>query len=370
MAKPLLILLHGMGSSSDDWAQGYVSRLKAIAATYPSIAAGGDFAELVELKSLNYGVVFQNLVDRWEEQDGKVTRFLKDTGVQMPRVAAFLKDPVAPPEQRGFFWTHVLHPVTYRGTTVVRDEVRALVLRDLVETVNTHLRDHPGAEVSVLGYSLGTIVTHDVLHLLGSGASSASGRVWSSDRFRFANVFLLANATRLGPPSLIDFRSDRSVVRPVSAGPTPDGLEPYIGQLYSFRNRWDPVASWQPFDPDGWGPGLHDVALRHIRQVNIHGLAHYLEHPEVHVRIFRALLGTWVVPGSEWQERVAEYPDLESNVCGETVATLMHDLDHLRDAVTGGKLDDVAMGLLGAYRAIKKARESCEEMYNRLDGWL
>jgi len=370
MARPLLVVLHGMGTGSDDWGQAYVARLSDIAGTYPGIAAGGALNEQVSVKPLFYGAVFQRLIDRWEDEGGKVDNFLKETRGQLPRVAALLNDHATPPDERGFLWTHVLHPVTYRGTTLVRDEVRALVLNDLVAAVNAHLAEHPGAEISVLGYSLGTIVAHDVLHLLGSGASSASGRVWSSDRFRFANVFQLANATRLGPPALIDIRPDGSVVRPVSAGPTADSLDPYVGQLYSFRNRWDPVASWQPFAPHDWGRGFHDISLRHIHQVNVHGLEHYLEHPEVHVRIFRALLGSWVVPDTEWHERVAGFPDLEANECSDTIASLMHDLDHIRDAVTGGKLDDVAMGLLRTYRAIRRAREGCEALFNRLDGWL
>lgn len=370
MARPLLILLHGMGTGSEDWGQAYIARLNAIADTYPGIARGGSLTAQVAVKPLYYGPVFQQLLSRWEQQGGKVDNLLNETRGQLPRVAALLNDHATPPDERGFLWTHIVQPVTYRGTTLVRDEVRALVLNDLVAAVNAHLAENAGAEISVLGYSLGTIVAHDVLHLLGSGASSAGGRVWSSDRFRFANVFQLANATRLGPAALIDFRADRSVVRPVSAGPSPDALDPYIGQLYSFRNRWDPVASWQPFAPDGWERGFHDVRLRHIHQVNVHGLEHYLEHPEVHVRIFRALLGSFVVTDPEWHERVADFPDLVPNDCSDTVAALMHDLDQIRDAVTGGKLDDVAMGLLRMYRAIKKAKEGCEALFNRLDGWL
>ena len=99
-------------------------------------------------------------------------------------------------------------------------------------------------------------------------------------------------------------------------------------------------------------------------------IEHYLNHPEVHIRIFRALLGTRVVSRSLWQERVSGFPNLPSTPCSAAVAALMQDLDSLKSAVTGGKIDDMAMGMLGTYRAIKKAKEACEELFDKVDGWL
>jgi hypothetical protein len=370
MAKPLLILLHGMGAPSKDWAKEYIASLDSLGATFPGLEEKGAFSEQVVLKPLHYDHVFQDLLDRWETEGSKVDGFLKEKEISLPRVSAFLKDNTIPPDERGFFWTHVMDPVTYRGTTLIRDEVQATVVADVAATINAHLDAHEGAEVSILGYSLGTIVTHDLLHLLGSGGSSPSGRVWKSDRFRFANVFQVANASRLGPPALLQFNPYKSVVRPVSAGEAPSGDKPYAGYFYNFRNEWDPVASWQRFSPPDWGRGFFDVSLRHIHQANVHGLGHYLSHPEVHVRLFRALLGTKVISRSSWQERVSDFPNLPSTPCTATVAALMQELDSLKTAVTGGKIDDVAMGMLGAYRAIRKAKEACAELFNKVDGWL
>ncbi|RMH11396.1 MAG: hypothetical protein D6701_15165, partial [Gemmatimonadetes bacterium] len=326
MARPLFLILHGSGIYTHDWAAEHLARLKAVAATYPGIAQGGDLGDQVSLVTVRYDQVFENLLERWEQQGDKLQAFLDESSIRLPRLAAFLRDRTTPPDERGFLWTHVLDPVVYRGIPLVRDEVRAVVLQQVVAAINDHLQNEPGADVSIMGHSLGTIVLHDVLELMGTGASSDAGDVWRSDRFRFANVFQVANASRLGPPGLIDLKPYDSVVRPLSAGPGGSGA-PYCSAFYTIRNVWDPVTWWQRFKPTGWGAGFQEVVVRHLHQLNVHGFIHYLEHPDVHVRIFRALLGNWVVPGPLWQQRVAEFPDLAPGSCGATVAALQNELD-------------------------------------------
>lgn len=366
MAKPMVILVHGSGAYSENWADKLIARLDELAATFPRIVENGAFSEQVVLKPLNYDKVFEGLLERWERQGQKLDGLLEETDVKLPRIASFLRDSMTPPDERGFIWTHVLDPVAYRGIPLVRDEVRANVLADLVSAINQHKDEHPGGEISIMGQSLGTIVLHDALHQMGSGEA---GDVWGADRHRFSNVFQVANASRLGPPSLIDIKPTQSLVRPLSASPgNPSGA--VCGFFYNFRNVWDPVANWQRFNPTGWGAGFFDITVRHVHQVNVHGFIHYMEHPDVHIRLFRALLGSFVIPGVEWQQRVAEFPDLVPGSCGDTLSALMNKLDQLRTAVSGGKLDDVAMALLEFYRAIKTAKEGCEELYNRVDGWL
>jgi hypothetical protein len=371
MAKPLLLLLHGSGVYSPEWASVYVEHLEHLAQGYPAIAQRGALGDQAVLKPLNYDSVFEGLLGRWDEQGDRLDQLAEESQARLPRVAAVLRETTLPPDERSFLWTHVLDPLSYRSIGLVRDEVRALVLAQVVTAVNEHLEAHPGGEVSVLGHSLGTIILHDVLHLLGSGQAAEGGGVMESDRFRFKCVFQVANVSRLGPSRIVDLNPYESVVRPVSAGPAEEGgPPPYVSFFFNIHNRWDPLTWWQPFKPRGWGPGYVDVALTHMHQINTHGLLHYLKHPDVHVPLFRGLLGGWSVPTVEWHGQLARFPNLDLGPCSDRAIEFVSRLDQLREAADGRNLDDVAMGLLELYRLVKEARTACEPLFNEIDGWL
>lgn len=366
MSRPLLIVLHGMGAHGVNWETPLLTRFGEIAASFSGIAANGPLAQQVALAPIRYDDVFDGWLDQWEAMGSKLDEFLKASSTKLPRLAGFMRDTLVPAADRGFFWSHAFDAIAYRAAPLIRDQVRAKVMADIVAAINAHHATDPGAQVSILAHSLGTIVTHDVLAEL---ATSAKSKPFNSGKFRFTNLFLLANAVRLGPSSLVQPQPEKSAVRPVSAGKAGTHA-PYCDFHYGFRNHWDPVPNWQPFVPTKWGAGFFDVKVRHIHQVNVHGYEHYLEHPEVHVRILRALLGAHVIPGPEWQQRVADFPDIKPNACGTAVSDLMNRLDQLRAVATGGKLDDVAMALVELYRAIDTAKGTCQEMFNADDGWL
>jgi len=367
MAKPLLLLLHGIGSHSDEWADNVVSQLDELAATYPGIDANGDFSEQVEIKPLRYDKLFDDQLERWESLGNRVDEFRKESKIDLPRVFSVLNNNLIPPDEPGFVWNSVLDAVTYRGVTLTRDQIRTHVMKEIVSAINAHLKKHSGADVSILGHSLGTIVTHDVLHLLATGKGGAA---FSSKFTRFANVFMLANATKLGPSKFIDIKSNASLTRPVSAGPLAGVGKPYCGAFYNINNHWDPIGSWARFSQTTWGDGFHDIEVRHIHQVNVHGFGHYLMHPSVHTALFRALLGNFVIPTRLVEQRMIDFPDIKPSACGDAIATLMNDLDRIRNGVNGGDLDEVAMGMLNTYRAVRNAKDKCKAMFNAADGVL
>ena len=370
MARPLLILLHGSGVYSPGWASSHVEHLGRLAATYPAIQDRGPLEDQVALRALNYDHVFEGLLDRWDREAERLDKLLEESRTRLPRISAALQEATLPADERSYIWTHVLDPIGYRSIELIRDEVRAVVLAKVVSAINEHLAEHPGAQVSILGHSLGTIVLHDVLHLLGSGQAVDGGEVVAADQFRFHCVFQVSNVSRLGPSQLVDINPYRSVVRPVTAGPTPDGDAPFVGFFFNIHNRWDPLTWWQPFAPTGWGTGYFDIELSHLHQINVHGLHHHLAHPNVHVPILRGLLGAWSVPEVEWHGRLADFPELDLGDCGDQATAFVRELDQLRQAADGRNLDDVAMGLLNLYRIVKRARAACADLFNEFDGWL
>lgn len=369
MAKPLLLFVHGSGIYTDDWAAGHLARVNELAATFPTIAAEGAFTDQVEVVQVNYDTVFRDHIERWKAQNDGLGEFLSQSGLNLPDTVDWLTGATAPPDELSFFWTHVLDPVIYRGLPSIRDEVRAHVALQIVEAINRHLGDHPGAEISIIGHSLGTIVNHDVLHQLGSGTTGVHDAVLQSDRFQFANIFMVANASRLGPPELVDPDPYDSVVRPTTAPDTSEGLGGYCFRMVNFRNRFDPVPNWQRVDPQGWGNGYQEVEVAHVHQANLHGLIHYLSHPAVHVRIFRALLGNWSVSDEELAAALSAFQSIQIP-CGAEIAALKNELDQIRAAADGRDLDNVISALRGFYRATQAARNACADLVHSLDGLL
>ena len=367
MGKPLLLLLHGIGTHSRTWADHAIARLDEIGATFPEIAAGGPLTSQVTIKALNYDSVFDAQLARWRAAGEAIDGFKGESAVKVPNLVDFLNNTFVPPDEENFVWNSVMDAVTYRGVTITRGEIRTHVMKEIVSAINAHLDREQEAEISILGHSLGTIVVHDTLHLLATGEG---GDAFKSEFFRFANVFLLANASKLGPKKFIDIKSDDSCTRPISAPAPTGGAAPYCGALYNFNNHWDPIGSWARFSAQGWGNGFHDVEIRHIHQLNVHGINHYIEHPRVHIPLLRALLGTFVIPDRLKDQRITDFPDLKPSACGTAVATLMNHLDQIRDETSGGDFDDIAKGMLRLYRAVREAKSSCQAMFNDADGVL
>jgi hypothetical protein len=363
MAKNLLILLHGIGKHSDGWANDVIDHLSAIAATYPLIEGEGPLESLVEFKPLHYDFVFQSQVDKWRNNANLINEFAQNSQLKVPNLLNTLVNNALPGDEADFLWDSVMDAVMYRGVDLRRDDVRVRVAADIVSAVNAHLVNNSGTDVIILGHSLGTIVTHDVLHELGSMTTSS----FSSEFTRFTHVFLLANATLLGPKQFRKPDPEKSVVRPLGAPAV--GGQPFCGQFWNINNHWDPIGSWARFGPHpDWGDRNNDIEIEHIHQLNVHGINHYLDHPKVHIPLLRALVGFNSIPKPLEKQRVQEFENEPSVFCIEEVKKLKQRIDVIRDGVNGGDFDEIAKGMLDLYRAVQEAKDACEEMFNDSDG--
>lgn len=193
----------------------------------------------------------------------------------------------------GFLRTHAMDVLQYRFlrliSEAVRDAVEARVMAALGETeFGTPVR------WSIVAHSLGTAVTHDALHQMfrpGPGAEA-------SELFQPYAVVMLANVSQLlHDPRVLGHGVDAysSFVRP-SRNPEEGACRYYL----SATNTLDPVARAGNFSPpmDWLSPSAQ--AQRRFRPLefsavpksgNVHGYREYLEHPAVHVPLFRILAG-------------------------------------------------------------------------------
>jgi hypothetical protein len=348
----LLFLVHGVGVHPKGWSDDVRDKLDAAAAQYAEFGAGRPrFSERVTVAEIQYDTIFDDLVARWREQADALDAFSRGQGRPLPRLVQWLRGPL-PGDTRGFFWSTALDALLYRGFALVRDHVRASVMSQFVTALTEHMATD-SVEASVLAHSLGTGVTHDVLHLLGS-SPVGDNEAFHVSRFQFENIFMLADTALLGPKAVLDIDPATSIVRPSSAGA--DG-----GYCQFFMNVWhrfDPVAVTAPFRPTTWGDGYTPVGpLEHFHEANVHAFDHYLDNPAVHVPIINATLGFAAVTADEARAARAAYPQIGSPECSAQIAALkakVTEFDH-----AGEDLEDFVIRTSEFYALARRSAESC-----------
>ena len=93
----------------------------------------------------------------------------------------------------------------------------------------------------------------------------------------------------------------------------------------------------------------------------MHGFLHYLDNPKVHVEVFRALLGHWTVPDTDFQAHVDAFQTIDIG-CVNEIGDLKTALDGLITATDGRDFDEIIKATLEFYRAIKTARDACSAL--------
>lgn len=358
----VMFVVHGMGTYPPGWSAPVVKKLDAAAGTYSAFRGGPPFSARVKLVEITYDGVFTRLVDSWRASADELGAAAKNEGLALPDLLARLDSATLPADARNAFWTTFIDPVLYRGISTIRSEVRARVTEQLVTNL-TELGKQEAVQASVLCHGLGTMVVHDTLAILGSRPLPGGNDTFTSKKFRFENLFSLANASRLGPCDLDPYDS---CVRPGSAPLSGNGgASNYLTRMYSFRHRWDPFAIVQPFDPTGWGSDYYggpDQTLSAIRAANVHDVLHYLDHPAVHVPIINRAMGAFPISRQEMLDRIAQYPPYPP-ACADAVTALKGRLEELLHAIQNPRnLDAIATAGLAFYGAVRAAEATCADL--------
>ena len=365
----LLFVVHGMGSNPPGWEKPLVKHLDQLANRYLAFKNGRPLSEQVKIVPINYDQVFSDIVAGWNDAGSELKQALRDNKAKLPQIQQKISDVTMPQSTSSVFWSTLIDPILYRGIS----DVRRQVLSSVIAQVLRGLQGAGGGqapEASVLCHSLGTIVMHDALTALGTEEQGGSD-VFTSERFRFENLFSVANVSRLGPDDP-DFDPYDSCVRPVSAGATSKNVKPYLGQMFTFRHRWDPFTFLERFEPSHWGEdyfGGKDQTLFHFRAANVHGLSHYMDHPAVHVPIINNALGKFMITEKERLEAISKYAQFPT-ACTDAVLTLkarLEEIEHLLGDVTDWKaLDAALVAGLSFYEAARAAEGACHELVEQI----
>jgi hypothetical protein len=358
----LLLVVHGMGLQPPGWGQAVRDKLDEVACRYAAFRNGAvPFSERVTIAEVRYDGIFEDIVEGWQQQAEELKAFAVAQGRPLPKIIQWLETPLPQDDAaaKSFFWSTAIDPLLYRGFALVRDRVRATVMAQVAQKL-THAMGSGSVQASVLAHSLGTAVMHDTLHKLGS-APYEGNESFLAARWKFTNVFTVANVSVLGPRALRDIDPHGSIVRP--SYPAAPASATYCQSFFNVWHRWDPFVLCGPFRPDGWGAEYREVGpLDHFHQGNVHGFTHYLDHPIVHARVINHTLGYDAITVPEYRAAVANYPQFDSPQCTKELAELRRKALEL-DGINND-FEEIITKVAEYYAVARRVGETCPGLVN------
>lgn len=339
----VLFVVHGMGNHAAGWETEIASKLEEVAGRYEHFAADPKALwQSVELVPVSYDDVLSQVLAQWKDAAGGVVAFAEAN--KLPQIGAL--DWLAPLAKQDpeFFWQSVSDVLIYRLFGTYRAAIRARVARQIVDKVMS-LPDRSFDRCTVLAHSLGTSVAHDTLHLLGRTSFAGYANPFSPPNCRFRAVFTLANVSRLLQD---DVKPYESIVR---GGPRNSTLS-NCSRFYNFRHEWDPICIPKPFEPEGWPDQFNRFrTLSHFRDWDVHGFAHYLDNPRVHVPLLNTLCGEDVISADERDATLNDYEPLGGKL--KEALELRDDLRRIGGALERLNENSDLATLIGVTREVR-----------------
>jgi hypothetical protein len=302
MARHQVFLVNGMGSFAKDWSLDAQQTLTDAFNQYKLVKQFG-LTNQFEFVEITYNDIFEELRAQWRANATAASTALVVTG--LADVAANRLVQLANGATGEDFWrTHVLDVVLYRFMKPIAERINQSVRLQIL----SRLQAFPPNDVpswSVIGHSLGTAVVNDTLHAMFTQPVDG---VLLGDRFKPDFVFMVANVAKLLWNRGGDFYSSR--VRPH----TVDSLG-MCWRYCTFRHELDPFARIDAFNPpvhwfpEGLVPAQREtffqdvrIGATDVRDINVHGLNHYLSHPAVNSVIINTLAGFEAVRATDVNE--------------------------------------------------------------------
>ena len=248
MRKHVLFFVHGMGSyvtasgtASHAWSKAAAKSLKEQYNKY-LILKSVPFEDRFDVVHVNYDTEFNKLLKRWEEEASKILASGDASAPDVKKLLSWLKG--GGQTDNNFAWTHASDVILYRHFSLVRQRIKTHVANQFRNALAPNA-DGAVTSWSVIAHSLGTIVTHDVLHALDSTTPNEAGVSILDSMVPSANaVCMIANVCKVMENDVDVYES---LVVPSSAVKPQSACFNYL----SCNNKWDPFVNAVPFDPTG-----------------------------------------------------------------------------------------------------------------------
>jgi hypothetical protein len=367
MARRILFLLHGVGQRAPDtaadkpaaaaaaWSKAPVELLTKLAKKYDprsdvSLNPGPDGVRIVPLSYCE--VIIRELIawDDFGSTDiaGAFDQRFPQLGPGRIGQLKGIAKADAP-----YFWNGPVDVLFYRlfFDRDIRAHLREQIAQAMVSSGAGTL-----PPCSFISHSLGTSVMHDTLAELLTAPEQFGG-------FANMDIQLYASVANVSKVLQSVANPHGSAVRPIGA-PGDARVSAFVRQFLNVHHIADPVAHIGMFRPS-WNPELtfyRDVEIRQPKFVDVHGLVHYLQHPQVHIPILRAACGMTISAAVE-KKALLEFDELEGDPCPEALGVLLDSARMIKQAWDdrGDAVGPVefAMAMVSAVKSIQEARDAC-----------
>ncbi|MEP7344019.1 MAG: hypothetical protein ABI877_02070 [Gemmatimonadaceae bacterium] len=367
MARRILFLLHGVGQRAPDdatdklaavatgWSKGTVDLLGKLTKKYDSksdvsLKPGPDGVRIVPL---SYGEIILRELMSWDDFGSKdVAKAFDKRFPQMGpgRIGQLqgISRTDAP-----LFWTGAVDVLFYR--LFFDRDIRAHLREQIAQAL---VSEGAGAlpPCSFICHSLGTSVLHDTLAELLVAPEQFGG-------FANMDIQLYASISNVSKVLQSVANPHGSAVRPIGAAGDAR-VAAFVRQFLNVHHIADPIAHIGMFRPS-WDPAqafYRDVQIDQPKFVDVHGLVHYLEHPQVHIPILRAACGITIDAATE-KKALQDFAKVKGDPCPEALNVLLADAKKVNTAwdnrgdATGPV--EFAVAMVDAFKAFERARTAC-----------
>jgi len=282
MSKFTLFLVHGIGVHRNaSWADETATLLEQAWQQDVSISGKSKhFNDFFQIEPITYDEVFEDYLDDFSDLGTAVFTDLLDLNKaekQQLSETLIQHDII----DRHFLWSYIVDVILYK-MPLVREQINALVAKQLYQKIS---QGSTSDNFGVIAHSLGTRVINDTLQRIRTEQADQSNFYQQGYKLKF--LIQISDVTDLfGLPLNKDKHPPKNVF--------PRGTFDYFRTI---SNRFDPIARMIPTRLDHWPEGRNaehymgreiykDILVEHVHETNVHGLTHYMLHPEVTDEIF------------------------------------------------------------------------------------
>lgn len=279
MAKFTLFLIHGIGVHRDkSWATPAIEVLSQ--AWKQDCTLPTQLQDHIEVVPIFYDTVFESYLQEFSDISKAVfSDALKINQSEKQHIADKLTE--AEQHERHFVLSYLLDVLLYK-MSIVKEEVNSLVAKQLYERI---AKGSTADEFGIVAHSLGTRVINDTLQNIITGRADQANFYAQGYRLKF--LMQISDVTDLfGLPLHHDPFPPKNVY-------SRDAYD----YLRTVTNRFDPIARIIPTRLTHWPEGraheqllgrpiYKDLLLDHVHETNVHGLTHYMLHPQITRELF------------------------------------------------------------------------------------
>jgi hypothetical protein len=332
MRKHILFFVHGMGAyvnasgtPNHSWSKSAAKALKQQYDQY-ALLKSVPFESRFDVVHINYDTEFHKILKRWDDEAQKILASGDASGSDVTKLLAWIQGGSQIDEN--FAWTHASDVILYKFFSLVRQRIKVHVANQF-RTALAPNADGAVTSWSVIAHSLGTIVTHDVLHALDSTTPNEAGISILDSMVPSANVVaMIANVTKIMENDVDVYAS---LVVPSSAVQMNSACFHYL----SCNNQFDPFVIPEPFNPSGrtaWDVALAnetflDIETENVHHLNVHSLANYMVNPAVHIPLLERMCGSGSILPDEKQAAFDNFVDIPDESVEEAFDLLIDEFE-------------------------------------------